>query len=694
MPTVLQEPRVVIVDSTGTPYALARRYIYSAGTTTPLTTYTDSALTTPHAVPQVANSAGVFAPAYLPGTVTSYRRILYRDGSPSGTDGSLISDIDAIPTSAMTASEIGAIRDPISSAETAASVTPTNYVDYIDVSRYGAVGDGSTDDTTAAQAALSVARKGYSRVHFPSRNRSGQTVYVLGKVNVYEGTHVTADEGVIIRSAVTTSTDHVFEATSTLGTGTALTANATKRDASVAVTSATGLLVGQIVCIRDTTYKYTTNGRNLEFNEIADITSLTITLKNRLIGTYLTANSAELVPVTTPARNIKFENVYVDIPTSKDGGAFYFSDAYRCEVVNCRSTGQKGQPGVQIWRSAYVNVRGGDYSDGQSQSSAGYGYGINIAQSSHHCIAYGVNFKNIRENAVASNARHCGFVNCTAWSPYDSGFNSHADGSEDCYFVNCRTFYARSKGFVSGFTGSQAADKRIRFINCESHYSGSYGFWSGADSGRENEDVQFINCRVFHPSDDTASNYGFLVSRCTRPRLVNCEVDADGEANCRAGIYLEICTDAQVKGGYVRSATSGWGLIHANCTGVTVEGFSVANIGSSQGVHAEYTASTKVVVRNCRVDNDVAFTKNSGDVIEDIEYNTKRQRVTGSATVADGGTITHGLITTPTRVNVQGSVSGEFISVTAVGATTATLAIKKHDNTAGTSQTVYYEMEV
>ena len=66
-------------------------------------------------------------------------------------------------------------------------------------------------------------------------------------------------------------------------------------------------------------------------------------------------------------------------------------------------------------------------------------------------------------------------------------------------------------------------------------------------------------------------------------------------------------------------------------------------------------------------------------------------RVSGvTATVADGGTITHTFGTTPSWTSVTPSVSGEFVSVTAIGATTFTVAIKKHDNSAGTTQTLYW----
>jgi hypothetical protein len=61
-----------------------------------------------------------------------------------------------------------------------------------------------------------------------------------------------------------------------------------------------------------------------------------------------------------------------------------------------------------------------------------------------------------------------------------------------------------------------------------------------------------------------------------------------------------------------------------------------------------------------------------------------------TASVADGGTVTHGLGTTPTAVLVMATTTGEFVSVTAKSSTTFTVAIKKHDNSAGTTQTLYW----
>jgi hypothetical protein len=577
-------------------------------------------------------------------------------------------------------------------AESAASVTPTDYrYPSGDVRRYGATGDGSTDDTSAIASALSVAAASKGTVLFPAF-RNGQTIYLSGKQSVGANIHIVSEPGVIIRSTITNANDHVFECISTLGTGTALTANAAPRDISVTVTSVSGLSAGMIVIIRDNNYKYGTTGRNMELNEIDSIASLTVTLKNRLIGTYATASSAQLVPLTTAVRDVKFENVYVDIPSSKDGGAFYFQESYNCDVVNCRSTGQKGQPGVGTWRSAYIRVTQGDYSNGQSQSTPGYGYGINFGEASHHCVARGVTFKNVRECAVSGNVRYSGYIDCVSIGSYDNAFNAHAMGAEDCYFIGCKSYEARSKGFYAGGITSQAPDKRIRFINCHSHYSGYMGFWADGASGVESEDIEFINCKSFHAGDDTATSYGIYLFRSKRPRVLNCSIDGDGEANARALIKAEICTDAVIRGNTCRSATSGWGIIHANCTGVVIDDNTIGNIGSSQGVYAESTASTSVYVRLNKIDNDTPFTRNTGDHHEFNEYNTKRERNSGAAaSTADGGTITHGLVSTPTVIKVQTTISREAAAVTSVGGTTFTIAIKKDDGTAGTTQTIYWE---
>ena len=102
-----------------------------------------------------------------------------------------------------------------------------------------------------------------------------------------------------------------------------------------------------------------------------------------------------------------------------------------------------------------------------------------------------------------------------------------------------------------------------------------------------------------------------------------------------------------------------------------------------------------VLIEGNQADNDVDYgTLSTGAVQRFNQFKTKAGYASGATSVADGGTVTHGLSATPTKVRCTASVTGEFVSVTAVGATTFTLAIKTHANAAGTTQTVYWEAEV
>lgn len=111
-------------------------------------------------------------------------------------------DADGKPTPAvladatMTQATIGVLYRPRSAAEIAASVTPTNYYyDWGDVRRYGAVGDNSTDDTTALINAGKSSKRVYIDPPLTCRVtgtlatglQSGQTWYGGGAITTANG---------------------------------------------------------------------------------------------------------------------------------------------------------------------------------------------------------------------------------------------------------------------------------------------------------------------------------------------------------------------------------------------------------------------------------------------------------------------------------------------------------------------------
>ena len=138
-------------QSGGTAYPSAKLYFYSTGTSAAATVYTDSALTTAHASPVVADAGGVFAPIYLSPTA-SYRVVLKTSGDAT------VWDVDPYPTLLGDAEDVGAVLWPRTDLEIAAAVTPSDYgYEPGDARRYGATGDGTSDDTAALTSLVSYA---------------------------------------------------------------------------------------------------------------------------------------------------------------------------------------------------------------------------------------------------------------------------------------------------------------------------------------------------------------------------------------------------------------------------------------------------------------------------------------------------------------------------------------------------------
>jgi parallel beta-helix repeat protein len=160
--TIFSDPVTTPVDAQGGPIAGAKRFFYLAGTLTPATVYADAARSTALSSPVVANASGQFVPIFLDPAV-AYRTIL-RDASDV-----LLRDNDNITASTLTQAAVGAALYPRLAAEISASVTPTAYqFPAINVRRYGAVGDGTTDDTVAFTRAASVAAVIGGAVYVPA----------------------------------------------------------------------------------------------------------------------------------------------------------------------------------------------------------------------------------------------------------------------------------------------------------------------------------------------------------------------------------------------------------------------------------------------------------------------------------------------------------------------------------------------
>lgn len=599
---------------------------------------------------------------------------------------------------ALSQSVLAALLNPQTDAESDAGITPTNY-QYLegDVRRYGAVGDGSTNSTIACEAAISVAVfSGF--VRFLPELAAGTTVYLTDELSVPSGVTVEFGPNTWVEKRSGTGTNSfVFRCDDyTLGTATDLSSDGTLTAKTVDVDSASGLSVGMTVLLRDDVYAYSTTGRNQEINEIEGISGTTITLKNRLMGDYTTSQNAQLIPFTTANRDITFINARGRIPTggSVGGGVFYSSHGYNHRYVDCESVGSYHNPGVLLSACTNCDIDRGYYRDGQDFTTAGRGYAVSIGQGSKNCHARKVRSKNVRESSLSSGAAYCTFDNCVDEGAYDSSWNTHANGVYQCGILNCISISAQSKAIVVGFTGGFAPDHHNVIRGNLILNPGGTGIETYSSVGFEQYDNVIEDNEIIGFGRAFGSKYGIYASRVTRTKFLRNKILKGTTTNAVAGVYAEVLVDGELIGNEIDGVPSGYGIRHTGCTGLLIQENNIRNISAATpGVYGPATASTGVKVLRNTVDNDTAFTKNSGDIHRGNVYATKFDENYGTANIADGGTITHLCIRTPTFANVQPSVSGELAGVTTIGASTITVALKTHANGAGTTQDVYWEIK-
>jgi hypothetical protein len=219
---VYYSPFIPAFSGNGLPVPAAKLYFYYTGTTNPAPIYSDAGLTSPMANPVESDLAGRFDNIYLNSAVTYRVRITTSAGAPVGSDidpyipgaalkgdpGSNVMAIslftaastlsipvgtDVIQTSGYSTAGIGLARYGYSTVVNTAYVTAnprTSFISangrgfrlaepFITAPMFGAIGDGTTDDTAAIQAALN---------HVGVRN--GGTVFLPKALGHYRITSV------------------------------------------------------------------------------------------------------------------------------------------------------------------------------------------------------------------------------------------------------------------------------------------------------------------------------------------------------------------------------------------------------------------------------------------------------------------------------------------------------------------------
>jgi hypothetical protein len=442
---------------------------------------------------------------------------------------------------------------------------------------YGAHGNGSDADTAHVQAAIDACTAaGGGTVWFPAGT------YQIHGLELKSNVRLLGD-GISSVIQSDSSGTYTINIHGTVSTGAVLSANATEGAQSVATgVNDPGLAAGDYVLIRDTQYVSTTVGRNQELNRVLSVAGTNpyvVTLHNSLIGTYLTASTAEILKLNALANTV-IENLKFLNPDGYTSAGLYYEYAYGATVRNCWFSGMHGT-NILASRSAYLTVTGCDIRDGQDLATLSYG--INVDESSHHGVFTNNYSENIREHGFGTRARHMVFANNVMRNHYDDGVNTHGGGCSRILIANNVVSGVQlGGGILVGQTATYAkgTDSAISVVG--NYIDDTYGRGIGVtgDVGFVTNDILVVgnHVRRWGLKGDGSEPGIYLAGGGTAAYLLNVLV-----------------SDNVVSGDYTIDA--GRGIACYGGTDITIQGNFVANCYNQYGIHVDGTSS-RVTVRN------------------------------------------------------------------------------------------------
>jgi polygalacturonase len=336
------------------------------------------------------------------------------------------------------------------------------------VKRYGATGNGTTDDTTAIQAAVTAASVAGGVVYLPAGTYLVSSSISVAASNVYikgDGRGATR----VIYSM--TSSGYVFSfagsLTATLaGATTTLSSDAGPNQASwddgktVVVASAAGLAVGDVVLVGDT-YDIGMDAQGWadrwrgEYVRIGAIASTTLTLYAPLRDPYTTARTASLW-LPTWRSNVGLEGVSIAPNSTALQGTTLVGGAQfsACRSITVRDCDFRNldNPGVSLGNTFDAKIVGCTMTDLTDDTGNNrYGYGV-VVGSSESTIVANCEFRRVRHGVTtgASNGRvgwcrNLLVTGCLAEETTSTGFDTHPH-TTDVVFVGNRVDRVLSHG--------------------------------------------------------------------------------------------------------------------------------------------------------------------------------------------------------------------------------------------------------
>ena len=486
-------------DNNGVPLSGGLLYTYSAGTTTPLATYTSNSGVTPNTNPIVLDSAGRTPEEVWLTSNSSYKFVL-----KTSTGVQLWSN-DNIVAGAVAADIFADLANTSDNAKgdalvgfkqagpsgfltgAVARTVSTKFQDYISVKDFGAVGDGSAPDAAAFAAAIAAVASTGQAIYVPAGTyKIGSVLSTTGHLSMFGD----GDSTVLDFSGLTTASTGLTVTGSVTQIESVSSANA--NNVSMVFTSNPSLTVGDVFCLFDNSvlwnsiraYYYTG-----EWCECRSVSGTTVGLTNPLYAGY-TAATVKAYKLSSPKvslRNFKVKGganifgliklTFCDKPLIENVTAYNenyqaieLDRCYRATVVTPniynKGTGTLDDYGLIIGNSQKVRVIGGDlYARRHGVTIGGGDYTCAVPNRNVRVI--GSTISNDINSGVYSadmhgNMQDCVYQGCTiyqggGWGGMDNGYD------------NCK-IYAQFGGMVIYASEVKGGDLFLR--NCDLYTAG------------------------------------------------------------------------------------------------------------------------------------------------------------------------------------------------------------------------------
>lgn len=336
---------------------------------------------------------------------------------------------------------------------------------FISVKDEGALGDGSTDDSTSFQNAIDKAFNaggGIVRVSASTNN------YVLGSpISLKKGVVLQGEgrEASVLQIGVNNALISNVGSIETAQNNTLL-ANANAGDKTVTLSAGKGanFSIGDWVLFLSNAVDPFISDSNSNLGEIARIKLVsgdTLTLEGPLKFDFLTADTAE-VQIMTMLENVAIHDLGFINPDPPNFGSSFieFGFCYKPSVKNCQFFNNKsnaialqGCVGAEVISCKFIDLKS------QTTTPTGFGYsvvehGANVGYRMADCYS-----ERVRHAYTTTNGKDIAGVtllngvptgsvitNCIAMNPRAAGFDTHPEG-HGITFVNCMTISSEREGY-------------------------------------------------------------------------------------------------------------------------------------------------------------------------------------------------------------------------------------------------------